>query len=159
MIESTAYSAWRRSWNVSFKCQDFLLIHDERIAFYDTDFTKYVRTLLAEYTSKTFGQREYLYAFRMISPLRDAIQEEKVCKFYTNENTINFVPISIETSPIHNHNFIIGIDINNKPHAIRLSTLQKLSISDNKVKITEEMCELINGHLEKLYEEELKKCS
>ena len=118
-----------------------------------------MRTLLAEYTSKTFGQREYLYAFRMISPLRDAIQEEKVCKFYTNENTINFVPISIETSPIHNHNFIIGIDINNKPHAIRLSTLQKLSISDNKVKITEEMCELINGHLEKLYEEELKKCS
>ena len=141
------------------KYDDFLLIHDERIAFYDTDFTKYVRTLLAEYTSKTNGQREYMYAFKMITPLRDAIQDENVCKFYTIENSLSFVPISIETSPIYNHNFIIGIDKNNQPQAIRLSEVKKILVLDDKISVTEEMCELIINHLDKIYEEESKECS
>ena len=65
------------------KYDDFIVIHDERLAFYGTDFTNYVRTLLSEYTSKTLGQREYMYAFRKIYPLREAIQKKIVCKFYT----------------------------------------------------------------------------
>ena len=141
------------------KYNDFIVIHDERLAFYDTDFTNYVRTLLSEYASKTFGQREYLYAFRIINVLREAIRKEKVCKVYTNECMISFTPVSIETSPIYNHNYIVGIDENNKPQAIRLSETQKVSALDNRIKITEEMCELISDHLDKRYEEEFDECS
>ena len=138
---------------------DFIVIHDERLAFYDTDFTNYVRTLLSEYASKTLGQREYLYAFRMINDIREAICKQKLCKFYINEQTFTFVPVSIETSPIYNHNNIVGIDGNNQPQAIRLSEIRKISVTDKKIKVTEEMCELIGDHLDKIYEEEYNECS
>lgn len=140
------------------KYDDFILIHDEIISFYDTDFTNYIRTLLMEYTSKTLGQREYMYAFSMVSPLREAIQESNFCKFYTNEATHNFVPVSIETSPIYNHNFIVGIDCNSQPRAIRLFEVHKISVLEKKLKITNELCELINDHLNDIYEEESNEC-
>ena len=138
---------------------DFIVIHDERLAFYNTDFTNYVRTLLSEYASKTLGQREYLYAFRMINDIREAICKQKLCKFYINEQTFSFVPVSIETSPIYNHNYIIGIDYNNQAQAVRLSEIRKISVTDKKIKVTEEMCELIGDHLDKIYEEEYNECS
>ena len=141
------------------KYDDFIVIHDERLAFYDTDFTNYVRTLLSEYASKTLGQREYLYAFRMIDTLREAIQKEKFCKFYTDEQTFVFVPVSIETSPIFNHNYIVGIDKDKNPHSIRLSETKKITILENKIKLSKEMCELIDDHLDKIYEEEYNECS
>lgn len=141
------------------KYNDFIVIHDERLAFYDTDFTNYVRTLLSEYASKTFAQREYLYAFRMINTLRDAMRREKVCKLYTSESVVTFVPVSIETSPVSNYNYIVGIDENNRPQAIRLSETQKVSAMDGEIKITETICELISDHLDKIYEEEYNECS
>jgi hypothetical protein len=114
---------------------------------------------LAEYASKTLGQREYLYAFRMINDIREAICKQKLCKFYINEQTFSFVPVSIETSPIYNHNYIIGIDYNNQAQAVRLSEIRKIYVADNKIKITKEMCELIGDHLDQIYEEEYNECS
>lgn len=140
------------------KYDDFIVIHDERLAFYDTDFTNYVRTLLSEYASKTLGQREYLYAFRMITPIREAIRKGKLCKLYTSENVYSFVPVSIELSPIYDHNYIVGIDSDNNPQAIRLSETHKISILEDRIKITQEMCELISDHLDKIYEEEYNEC-
>ena len=140
------------------KYDDFIVIHDERLAFYDTDFTNYVRTLLSEYTSKTLGQREYMYAFRKIYPLREAIQKKSVCKFYTDEQSFVFVPVSIETSPVYNHNYIVGIDSDNNPQAIRLSETHKISVLEDRIKITKEMCELISDNLDKMYEEEYNEC-
>lgn len=140
------------------KYDDFILIHDERLAFYNTDFTNYIRTLLSEYASKTLGQREYLYAFKMIAPIREAIQRGKLCKFYTTDNICTFVPLSIELSPIYDCNYIVGIDTNNEPQAIRLSKTHKISVLESKIKITEKMCELISDHLDKIYEEEYSEC-
>ena len=141
------------------KYDDFIVIHDERLGFYDTDFTNYVRTLLSEYASKTPGQREYLYAFKMITSIREAIRKGKACKFYTNENIVAFAPVSIELSPVYDHNYIVGIDSDNKPKAIRLAEIHKISVLEDKIKITEEMCELISDHLDKIYEEEYQECS
>ena len=141
------------------KYDDFIVIHDERLAFYDTDFTNYVRTLLSEYASKTLGQREYLYAFRMINYIKEAIEKQRLCKFYTDEQIFIFVPVSIETSPLYNHNYIIGIDCNNQAQVIRLSEIRKTSVTDNRIKITKEMCELISDYLDKIYEEEYNECS
>lgn len=141
------------------KYDDFIVIHDERLCFYDTDFTNYVRTLLSEYASKTPGQREYLYAFKMISSLREFIRKGKVCKFYTTEEALNFAPVSIELSPIYDHNYIVGIDCNDRPKAIRLSQTHKISVLEDKMIITQKMCELIGEHLDKIYEEEYKECS
>ena len=138
---------------------DFIVIHDERLAFYNTDFTNYIRTLLSEYASKTPGQREYLYSFKMINLLRDAIHEEKVCKFYANEGIFSFAPVSVELSPIYNHNYIIGINSDNQPQAIRLSKTQKIFVMEDKIKLTREMCELIGDYLDKIYEEEYNECS
>ncbi|MBQ8381456.1 MAG: hypothetical protein IJY18_06140 [Clostridia bacterium] len=140
------------------KYNDFIVIHDERLAFYNTDFTNYVRTLLSEYASKTLGQREYLYSFKMISSVREAIQTGKLCKFYTNDNAFAFVPVSIELSPIYNHNYIVGIDSGIRPKAIRLSETHKVSVLEDRIKITKEMCELISDHLDKIYEEEYNEC-
>ena len=141
------------------KYKDFMVIHDERLAFYDTDFTSYVRTLLSEYASKTLGQREYLYAFRTVPLLRMAIENSLVSKFYTNEKSFSFAPISIETSPVYDHNYIVGINEGNEPRAIRLSQLQGISITENRKTVTAEMCELAYCHLDKIYEEELSECS
>ena len=150
--------------NVSFriskdKYDDFIVIHDERLAFYDDNFTNYIRTLLSEYASKTLGQREYLYAFKMLDPIREAIRKGKLCKFYTNENVCTFVPVSIELSPIYDHNYIIGIGSDNQPQAIRLSETHKISVLEDTIKVTEEICKLIYDHLDKIYEEEYKECS
>lgn len=141
------------------KYEDFMVIHDERLAFYDTDFTNYVRTLLSEYASKTLGQREYLYAFRTVLLLRRAIEKSYVSKFYADGGACSFVPVVVETSPVYGHNYIVGITKDNQPEAIRLSKIQKISITEERFKVTAEMCELINCHLDKMYEEEWKECS
>ena len=150
--------------NVSFriskdKYDDFIVIHDERLGFYDTDFTNFVRTLLSEYASKTPGQREYLYAFKMITSIREAIRKGLLCKFYTSEGTFTFVPVSIELSPVYDHNYIVGIDRDNQPKAISLAETHNISVLEEKIKITAEMCELISEYLDKIYEEEFDECS
>lgn len=137
---------------------DFITIHDEKLAFYDTDFTNYVRTLLSEYASRTLGQREYMYAFREIRLLRREIRKSGMCKFYTNGEIIAFAPISIEPSPIYNHNYIVGIDKSSQPHALRLSEIEKISVLGDRVKVTEEMCESVMEYIEKIYEEEYNEC-
>ena len=141
------------------KYDDFIVIHDERLAFYDTDFTNYVRTLLSEYASKTLGQREYLYAFRAISILREAIRKKMICRFYTDEQTFVFVPVSIETSPVYGQNYVVGIDGDGHPQAVRLYEMQRVSVTENRIQVTETMCRLINDHLDTIYEEELNECS
>lgn len=141
------------------KYDDFLVIHDERLVFYDTDFTNYVRTLLSEYASKTLAQREYLYAYKMISVVREAIRKGRACKLYTTDESFTFVPVSIELSPVYDHNYIVGIDSNDQPQAVRLSQVYKISVLDNKIRITAEMCESISTHLDKIYEEEFSECS
>ena len=95
----------------------------------------------------------------MVNLIRDAIRREKVCKYYTNESVSVFVPVSIEPSPIYDHNYIVGINSNNQPQAIRLSQTQKTSVLEDNIKITKEMCELIGEHLDKIYEEEYNECS
>jgi hypothetical protein len=141
------------------KYNDFTLIHDKYLGFYDTDFTNYIRTLLVEYTSKTFSQREYLYAFRKIKNIREAIIKSNLCKFYNNGNCDIFVPVSIETSPVYDHNYIVGITNNIEAIAIRLRDLQDTVLLNDKIKITEEMSNSIYECLDIIYEEEYKECS
>lgn len=141
------------------KYNDFTLIHDKYLGFYDTDFTNYIRTLLVEYTSKTFSQREYLYAFRKIKNIREAIIKSNLCKFYNNGKCDIFVPVSIETSPVYDHNYIVGITNKIEAIAIRLRDLQDTVLLNDKIKITEEMSNSIYECLDIIYEEEYKECS
>ena len=113
----------------------------------------------SEYASKTFGQREYLYFFRTVIVIRKAIKKKTICRFYTDEKSFTFVPVSIEMSPIYNYNYVVGIDRDGNPQAIRLCEIVKASITENKLKATETMCELITDLLEKIYEEEYNECS
>ena len=115
-----------------------LVVVDERLAFYDTDFTNYARTVLSEYASKTLEQREYLYAYRMVGLLQDAIRRERFCKFYM---------------------YVVGIDSEHQPQVIRLAEIHNAFATNEKIKVTEEMCELINDLLDQIYEEEYNECS
>ena len=141
------------------KYDEFMVIHDERLAFYDTDFTNYVRTILSEYASKTLEQREHLYAYRMVGLLQDAMRRERFCKFYMSEYAVTFAPVSIETSPIYGYRYVVGVDREHRPQAIRLAEIQNAYVTNEKVKITEEMCELISDLLDQIYEEEYNECS
>lgn len=140
------------------KYSEFLTIHDEYLSFYDTDFTKYVRTLLSEYASKTLSQREYLYAFEKIIKIRNCIPKGQICKFYTQSDSSVFVPVSIETSPIFNHNYVVGIDKDKNPIAIRLCNIHNLTILNESIKITDDMCKDITEYLDNIYEKEYSEC-
>ena len=67
--------------------------------------------------------------------------------------------MSIETSPVYNHNYIVGIDEDKNPHAIRLCETKRVTVLEQRMKISKEMCELIEDHLDKIYEEEFDECS
>ena len=140
------------------KYDTFLSIHDDRLAFYDTNFTSYIRTILVEYTSKTFAQREYLYAFSKLKPLREAILKNHVCRIYHHNERSTFIPVSVETSPIYDHNFIVGITSELQPIAIRLCDFQKITVLEERITVTQEMCDLIEEYLHKIYSEEHKEC-
>lgn len=136
------------------KYEEFIVIHDELLSFYDTDFTNYVRTLLSEYASKTLGQREYLYKFNLMATLREAITKEKACKIYTNDQTFTFVPISLEISPVYGHNFIIGIDSTKQPFAVRLCQVQNIVFADYSLTVTEEESNSVFEYVQTIYEGE-----
>lgn len=141
------------------KYDDFILIHDERLGFYHTDFSGYIRTLLSEYASKTLEHREYLYAYRMVDPLRDAMRKGNIVKFYTDDAVFVFAPVFIEASPIYGHNYIVGIDSTLQPQIVRLSEVKKALIQQERIHITEEMCDSVYTCLENKYEEESIECS
>ncbi len=140
------------------KYDDFITIHDERLLLYDTNFTGYIRTLLVEYTSKTFSQREYLFAFRKLKDIRSAINRQQLCRFYSSAACDVFVPVSIETSPVSDCNYIVGITTDMQPIAIKLSSLQKIVLTPGKIIITNEMCALIYDFMEKIYQKEYAEC-
>lgn len=137
---------------------DFTLIHDEYLRLYDTDFTNYLRTLLVEYSTKTLAQREYLYAFRKLDIVKKAIPKNKICHFYSKERCNSFVPISIDPSPVFDHNYIVGITSNCEPIAILLHDLQHVVETEEKIKITSELCNLANDHLDTIFEKEYDEC-
>lgn len=150
--------------NVPFRIQknrydDFITIHDERLSFYNTDFTNYVRTLIVEYASKTFSQREYLFAFPIMRVIRESLMKNQLCKMYCGERAEVFVPVSVEVSPVYDHNYVVGITKELQPIAVRLRDVQKASALEGKIKITSEMCDLITERLDQIYTEEYQKCS
>ena len=114
-----------------------LNIHDEQ---------KYVSVWLTKAESTDPALRE---------SLKSLYSEYKQKKY----RVVVFVPVSIEPSPIYDHNYIVGLNSNNQPQSIRLSQTQKTSVLEDNIKITKETCELIGEHLEKIYEEEYNECS
>lgn len=148
------------SFRISQKSYDaFIAIHDRRLFFYDTDFTNYLRTLLVEYTSKTFTQRELLFAFSPLRVLKEAMSKNKLCELLLDGQYCTLVPVSIETSPVIGCNYIVGVSTDLQPIAVRIHDLKKATILDKKIKITDALCDKINDHLDRIYEEEYAECS
>lgn len=141
------------------KRDDFLSVHDHLLSFYNSSFTGYIHTLLSEYASKKRNEREYLYAHRLAKELRTAMNKSCFCNIYTNDSYICLLPISIEPSPIYDHNYIVGITRDLQPAAIRLCSVIKATPLDDKLKVTEQMCDSVWDFLEKIYDEEFEECS
>jgi len=146
------------------KYEVFQLIHDRRLLLYDTNFTQFLRTILVEYASKPLCEREYMFAFPKIALLKKAISKNQICTVYHTEGQDVFVPVSIESSPIFDYNYIVGITREMQPVAIRLLHLQNIVVDESRVKrdglikVTDEMCDIIHEHLKSNYDEEYRKC-
>lgn len=128
--------------------EDFLIIHDVSLKKYNMDFTNYVRSLLIEYTSKRLSQREYFFFYRQVNIIKNAIQNNMECRFYTKDETLTFIPISIELSTeifkTNQRNFLLGITADKETTVIvALSTLEKVFITESTYPITQEDSDFI----------------
>lgn len=117
----------------------FITIHDERLRFYNTDFSNYIRTLLSEYALKKFDQREYLYAFEMTNQIKDAIINQNVCIFYLDQEVRVFAPFYLDIDRFENYVYVLGSNKSGQPEVIRLTDIKKVSVLEEQMDVTEEM--------------------
>lgn len=138
---------------------DFIKIHDVKLSYYNTDFTNFVRNLLSEYATKTINQREYLYHFRLMNDLHNAITKNNLCHFYLMDNVISFIPISVDVSPITSKNYIVGISADkNSPLLVSLAEIKNIAVDRNKITISEEDCTKVVNYFNEFIEKESFEC-
>ena len=138
---------------------DFVKIHDVKLSYYNTDFTNFVRNLLSEYAAKTINQREYLYHFRLMDDLQNAIINNNLCHFHMADTVISFVPVSIDVSPISRKNYIVGISADKmSPLIVSLKKIKSIAIDRNKFSISEEDCTKIVNYFNEFIEKESFEC-
>lgn len=112
--------------------EEFLKIHDLLLPKYNMDFCNFVRSLLLEYATKRLCQREYFFYYRLIPNLKNAIINRYLCRFYTKNERIAFIPISLEASKHNEQTIIIGVNENDdKFFALPLAEVQKIIVDDN----------------------------
>ena len=141
------------------KYTDFIKIHDVKLHYYNTDFTNFVRNLLSEYATKTINQREYLYHFRLMDDLQNAITKNNLCHFHLMDNVISFIPISVDVSPITSKNYIVGITADkNSPLLVSLAEIKNIAVDRNKISISEEDCTRVVNHFNEFIEKESFEC-
>lgn len=138
---------------------EFILIHDVKLAHYNTDFTGFVRNLLVEYATKTIDQREYLYAYRMVKEIHTAIEKSCLCHFYSEGEKISFVPVAIEVSPVTRHNLVVGCTMESmEPKIIELAKVQTAILDTKTLRISEADCNRINEETTLYYQKESTQC-
>ena len=138
---------------------DFVKIHDVKLSYYNTDFTNFIRNLLSEYATKTINQREYLYHFRLMDDLQNAIINNNLCHFHMADTVISFVPVSIDVSPISRKNHIVGISADKmSPLLVSLKKIKSIAIDRNKFSISEEDCRKIVNYFNEFIEKESFEC-
>lgn len=134
--------------------QDFLDIVDNVIYVFNMDFTGFVRSLLVEYCSKRLTQREYFYYYKDILKIKNAISQNLVCSFYTNDEKNTFIPISIELSRATEQNLIVGYNHQEEnAYVLPLSYVKRFVITDISYEITDENSDFVYECL-LLYEKE-----
>ena len=138
---------------------DFVKIHDVKLSYYNTDFTNFVRNLLSEYATKTINQREYLYHFRLMNDLHNAIVKNSLCHFHLMNNVISFIPVCIDVSPITSKNYIVGISADKKsPMLVSLAEIQSLAVDRHKLSISDEDCTEVVNYFNMFIEKENFEC-
>lgn len=118
----------------------FIYINDVLLDLFDMDFTNYIRTLLNEYASKPFHQRELLYYYFELEKVKTAIGNSNFIKVYTTDNaTFEFVPLTIEKLSFKNKNYICGIDGTKDNYVILpLMQISKISCLNKILSLTEQ---------------------
>lgn len=126
--------------------KDFIKIQDEFLTKYDMTFSKYIKSLLAEYASRPLFQREIFYNFKLNKVLINAIKNEMYVYIYLNDNSkVKIAPIDIEINPNTESNYIFGFSENKeKIYIIRYSLISSISKLNQKVELTEKDYEEIS---------------
>ena len=134
--------------------QRFLDIVDNVIYNFDMDFTGFVRSLLVEYTSKRLNQREYFFYYNDIAKIKTAIERNLACFFYTKDEKVSFVPVSIEVSRTSEQNLIVGYNNEtNDAYVIPLSFVKRIVLTDSVYNITDDDIDFVYDSLDE-YEKE-----
>lgn len=119
--------------------QQFLDIVDNLLYSLDMDFTGFVRSLLIEYCSKKLNQREYFFYYTEISTIKNAIAENCLCHFYTKEEKVSFIPISIELSRVVGHNVVVGYNAESeKAYALPLSYIKRVVVTQEEYELEDD---------------------
>ncbi len=122
--------------------QDFLNIVDKHLYSLNIDFTGFVRSLLVEYCSKRFNQREYFFYYKEINKIKYAILNSLICHFYLENKKTTFTPISVELSRISGANVVVGFDTEDGcAHVLPISKIKKLVVADLSAPVTYEETE------------------
>lgn len=134
--------------------QDFLEIYDNKLSKYNMDFTGFVRSLLIEYSSKRLNQREYFFFYKEMLHLKDAINNNALCHFYSKDEKLSFVPVSIEFFSETEQNLVVGIDLEKESaHILPLSSIKRIVYTESIIPITKDDCDFIYESLEQYYHE------
>ena len=140
------------------RIKDFYAIHDVKLSHYGTNFTKFIRSLLTEYATKSIDQREVLYAYSIVKELEGIIKRSRPCHFYCKHKTVSFIPISIEVSPITRHNVIAGITLQEESVFLNLSAVQAIHAESTTVDISDNACEKVQKDIGEYFEKEAFEC-
>lgn len=135
--------------------EKFLTIYDTRLSYYETSFTMYIRRLLTEYATRAIDQREYIVHFNKMSIIEDAIQKNVNCIFRCANETIEFVPISIEISDNNRRILISGITLDREEvFVLRLSLIQSVSQQTQTIEVTDADYSAVLNTLHQFYKQE-----
>lgn len=144
------------STNLSFRINkehknDFIYIHDSVLQKVDMGFTAYIKSLLNEYASKPFFQREMLKSYKIISSIEECIKYSEAASFYMDtKEIITAVPLSIEPILEEGGNQIPAISEDKKEvYLINLGQVSRVSKTSKKIKVTDDDMESVMDFIDK----------
>lgn len=117
--------------------KEFLKIQDCYLKKYNMTFSMYIKTLLYEYAMRPLFQREILFILKVKNELLKALKQSLFVNFCLGDNLkIKMVPVDIAVNPKTDQNFIFGYSINKDIEVIKISFINDLSLTDEKLSLT-----------------------
>jgi hypothetical protein len=99
--------------------------------FFDNDLGLYLRGLFEDYAKKSSAEREAIYFFEIIAPIKEAISlEKRITIKLSNQQKFQIRPFAIVSDQLSYFNYLVGLSHNEKSvMSFRISRINKVKIS------------------------------